>query len=170
VVVDGRVIESDGKTENVQHVLALDRFTVAVLTVHIEMLDRERAEFGPDYRELGLLFCWENGLPPHPDTITRRFKKISRDADLPDIDLHDVRRSYLTAGRKARIDWKALSQRVGYSDVAFTMRQYVETDLEADREVADTLAELIIGGTFSSDLAAGSGLDGEDQGDEDPAA
>jgi hypothetical protein len=72
--------------------------------------------------------------------------------------------------RKARIDWKALSQRVGHSDVAFTMRQYVETDLEADREVANTLAELIIGGTFSSDLAARSGPDGEDQGDEDPAA
>jgi len=90
--------------------------------------------------------------------------------DLPDIDLHDVRRRYLTAGRKARIDWKALSQRVGHSDVAFTMRQYVETDLEADREVANTLAELIIGGTLSSDLAARPTPDGEDQGDEDPAA
>jgi integrase len=168
--VDGKVIESDGKTENAQHVLALDPFTVAVLTVHADMLDREREEFGPDYHHLGLLFCWENGLPPHPDTITSRFKKISRDAGLPDIDLHDVRRSYLTAGRKARIDWKALSQRVGHSDVAFTMRQYVETDLEADREVANTLAELITGGTFSSDLAARPGPEGEDQGDEDPAA
>jgi integrase len=150
VVVDGRVIESDGKTENAQHVLALDPFTVAVLTAHVEMVDREREEFGPDYHDLGLLFCWENGLPPHPDTITSRFKKLSRDADLPDIDLHDVRRSYLTAGRKARIDWKVLSQRVGHSDVAFTMRQYVETDLEADREVANILAELIIGGALSS--------------------
>jgi integrase len=146
VVVDGAVIVSDGKTENAQHVLALDPFTVAVLTIHVEMLDRERKEFGPDYHDFGLLFCWEDGRPPHPDTITRRFKKLSRDADLPDIDLHDVRRSYLTAGRKARIDWKALSKRVGHSDVAFTMRQYVETDLEADREVANTLAELILGG------------------------
>jgi integrase len=67
VVVDGRVIESDGKTENAQHVLALDPFTVAVLTVHLEMLAREREEFGPDYHDLG--------LPPHPDTITRRFKR-----------------------------------------------------------------------------------------------
>jgi hypothetical protein len=93
------VIESDGKTENAQHVLALDPFTVAVLAVHAEMLDREREEFGPDCHDRGLLFCWETGLPPHPDTITRRFEKISGDASLPDIDLHDVRRSYLTAGR-----------------------------------------------------------------------
>jgi len=36
------------------------------------------------------------------------------------------------------------------SDVAFTMKQYVQTDLEADRHVANTLAELIIGGLLMS--------------------
>jgi hypothetical protein len=50
------------------------------------------------------------------------------------------------------------------------MRQYVEIDLEADREVANTLAELIIGGTLSSDLATRSRPDNERQDDEDPAA
>ena len=40
----------------------------------------------------------------------------------------------------------------GDSDVAFTMRQYVQTDLEVHRQVATTLAELILGST-----APGSG-------------
>jgi len=31
------------------------------------------------------------------------------------------------------------------ADVAFTMKQNVQTDLETDRRVATTLAELIIG-------------------------
>ena len=52
----------------------------------------------------------------------------------------------------AKIDWKALSTRIGHTDVAFTMRQYVQTDLEADRQVANTLAELIIGGSLASIL------------------
>jgi hypothetical protein len=30
------------------------------------------------------------------------------------------------------------------------MKQYVQTDLEADRQVANTLAELIVGGTLAS--------------------
>lgn len=51
VVVDGRVIESDGKTENAQHVLALDPFTLAVLKAHVETLGQERRDFGPDYRD-----------------------------------------------------------------------------------------------------------------------
>jgi hypothetical protein len=49
VVVDGRVIESDGKTENAQHVLALDPFTLAVLKAHVEKLDQERRDFGAEY-------------------------------------------------------------------------------------------------------------------------
>jgi integrase len=150
VVVDGKVIESDGKTENAQHVLALDPFTLAALKAHVEMLDQERREFGPDYSGHGVLFCWENGKPPHPDTITRRFKRLAAAAWLPEIDLHDVRHSYATAGRDAKIDWKALSKRIGHADVAFTMKQYVQTDLEADRQVANTLAELILGGTLAT--------------------
>jgi len=152
VVVNGRVIESDGKTENAQHLLALDPFTLAVLRMHVDQLDQERKEFGPDYDDQSWLFCWENGKPPHPDTITRRFKRLAQAAGLPEIDLHDVRHSYATAGRDAKIDWKALSERIGHSDVAFTMKQYVQTDLEADRQVAKTLAELIVGGLLATDL------------------
>ena len=128
----------------------LDPFTLAALKAHVEQLARERRELGPDYQDHGVLFCWEDGRPPHPDTITRRFKKLAAAAGLPEIDLHDVRHSYATAGRDAKIDWKALGQRIGHSDVAFTMKQYVQADLEADRQVANTLAELIIGGSLAS--------------------
>jgi len=61
--------------------------------------------------------------------------------------VHDVADA---AGRDAKIDWKALSQGIGHGDVAFTMRQYVQSDLEADRQVATALAELVIGGVLAS--------------------
>jgi hypothetical protein len=32
---------------------------------------------------------------------------------LPEVDLHDVQHIYATAGRDAKIDWKALSKRIG---------------------------------------------------------
>jgi len=76
------------------------------------------------------------------------------------IDLHDVRHSYATAGRDAKIDWNALSLRIGRADVAFTMRRYVQSDLETDRQVATALAKLIIGGTRASVPLAGR--DGQD--------
>ena len=39
------------------------------------------------------------------------------------------------------------------ADVAFTMKQYVQTDLAADRQVANTLAKLIIGGLLVTETA-----------------
>jgi hypothetical protein len=33
-----------------------DPFTLAVLKAHVEMLERERIEFGPDYHDHGVLF------------------------------------------------------------------------------------------------------------------
>lgn len=58
---------------------------------------------------------------------------------------------------------RGLSQRIGHADVAFTMKQYVQAGREADRPVADTLAELIIGGSpASADISGGQ--DGMDAG------
>jgi hypothetical protein len=42
-------------------------------------------------------------------------------------ELHDVRPSYATAARRAKIDWKTLSKRIGHGNVASTMEQYVQT-------------------------------------------
>ena len=65
----------------------LDAFTLAALGAHTQMLDREHVEFGPDYTDHGLLFCWEDGRPPHPDTITHRFHTLAAAAGLPKIKL-----------------------------------------------------------------------------------
>jgi integrase len=126
--------------------IVLDPLTLTLLRSHVEMLSRERAEFGSGYDDSGWLFCWEDGRPVYPDTITSRFRKIVESAGLPKINLHDVRHSYATVGRDAKIDRKALSERIGHSDVAFTMRQYVQTDLDVHRQVATALTELIFGG------------------------
>ena len=61
---------------------------MAALRMHVEKLDQERREPGPDYHYHGVLFCWEDGRP-HPDTITRRFKHLAAAAGLLEIDLHE---------------------------------------------------------------------------------
>lgn len=69
VVVDGKVLESDGKTENAQRVVALDPLTLAVLHDWVLVLDAERQALGDAYHDHGLLFSWPDGRP-HP-TQTR---------------------------------------------------------------------------------------------------
>jgi hypothetical protein len=73
----------------------------------VKKISSERAEFGPDHDDRGLLFCCEDGRPPHPDTITHRLGKLVGEAGLPKIRLQDVRRSNVTVGRQAKINWNA---------------------------------------------------------------
>jgi len=35
----------------------------------VELLDRERAEFGPGYHDYGPLFCWEDGRQERQDRL-----------------------------------------------------------------------------------------------------
>lgn len=143
VVVDGRVIESDGKTENAQHLLALDPFTLAVLKSHVEKLDQERRDLGPDYHDHGVLFCWEDGRPPPPDTITRRFKQLAAAAALPEIDLHDVRHTYATLARDLGVNGKIVTDRLGHANEAVTQQIYTHKSTGQDRAAAEMIARLI---------------------------
>ena len=56
------------------HSRRLDPFTPAGAKAHVATLDEERRDLWSDYHQHGVLFCWEDGRPPHPDTITRRIR------------------------------------------------------------------------------------------------
>jgi site-specific recombinase XerC len=62
--------------------------------VHLKRWRKERREVGHTSQ---LLFCWPDGSPVHPQTITDRFFRLAQSAELPFIRLHDVRHSYATA-------------------------------------------------------------------------
>jgi integrase len=145
VVVGGKAIDEDGKTASGRRTVSLDPHTVAVLRGHLAMLDEERMAWGDSYPDHGKLFCFEDGRPIHPDTITRRFNRLVDRTGLPRITLHGVRHSYATVSVDAGINPKAISERIGHSSVAFTMQTYVQRsgDLVRDASAAATVAELI---------------------------
>ena len=96
VIAAGQAHGSDGKTSRSRRRLALDHRTIAALTTHLATLDQERATFGSGYTQHGLLFCWPDGRPLYPDTISEQFNRLVDRAGLPPITLHDVRHTYAT--------------------------------------------------------------------------
>ena len=133
-----------------------------VMKEHRARQAEERLTAGPEWvsgDEYVFTTGW--GGPVYPDTVSSLIGDLIRAHNvtvgessvgepLPHARLHDLRHVHATTSCDAKIDWKALSKRIGHADVAFTMNQYVQTDLEADRRVATTLAELIIGGSLAS--------------------
>jgi len=70
VVVGGRARDkAGGKTENADQTIAIDRVTVAALRDWRRVQDQEREFYGSDYHPGGYVFTFQDGRPPHPDTI-----------------------------------------------------------------------------------------------------
>ena len=143
MVVDGRVHDSDGKTEDSRRTISLDQFTVAALRDHIGMLDRERSAFGPSYPHHGKLMVFEDGRRLHPDTITSRFNHLVDLAGVRRIRLHDVRHTYATLARDLGVNGKIVTDRLGHANETVTQQIYTHKSTGHDRPAAEMMAGLI---------------------------
>jgi integrase len=141
VVVDGRAQFSEPKTARGYRTLALDPVTIEAVREHLKRWRAERRAIG---RTSTLVFCWPDGKPVHPQTITDRFFRLSREAGLPFIRLHDVRHSYATAALKAGVHPKIVSERLGHASVAFTLQTYSHVIEGMDEAAATTIARHIL--------------------------
>jgi integrase len=90
VVVGGHArYKAAGKTKNADQTIALDKETVAALRTWRDTQDRERDVFGSDYHPANYVFTFEDGRPPHPDSIRQRFDRLTAAAGLSRITFHD---------------------------------------------------------------------------------
>ena len=88
--------------------MALDPTTVEVLGEHRRRLLDERLDWGPAYRDHGLVFCREDGTPIWPRTVSRSFDHRVRDVGLPKIRLHDLRHTHTTLALEAGVHPKVV--------------------------------------------------------------
>ena len=100
---------------------------------------------GADYHPGNYVFTFEDGRPPHPDTIRQRFDRLAAAAGLSRITFHDLRHSYATGALKAGVSPKILSERIGHADVGFFLQTYAHVITNDDREAAEQAASFLIG-------------------------
>ena len=71
------------------------------------------------------VFTRTSGEPLNPAAITKRFQKLTRDADLTQIRLHDLRHTHASHLLEAGANYKAVQERLGHADPVFTIDTYV---------------------------------------------
>lgn len=135
---DYEVIVSEPKSAHSVRTIDLDNRTVAMLRSWRKQQLESYLQTGVRIDDSGFLFAKPDGSPLHRDYFSQTFERILAKTDLPRIRLHDLRHTHATLLLKEGIPPKVVSERLGHSNVAFTMQvyQHVLPGMQADAAAA----------------------------------
>lgn len=78
--------------------------------------------------------------PLEPRKLQYHFKKILKDAKLPDTNFHILRHTFATNCIEGGTDVKSLSEMLGHSNVQITLNRYVHPSMDTKRQCIDKLS------------------------------
>lgn len=157
IIVDNwEVFEDDPKTDGSAATIALDSVNVAVLREHRvrqlaerdawnEKAAKERAEGkdAQDWTDSGKVFVEPDGTWLHPEKVSDEFRRICQRADLPPINLRDLRHCAATLIHAGGGDLHAIKETLRHSGIQLASDTYTSLLKEVDQEIAEKAASLV---------------------------
>jgi integrase len=124
VVVSAKPTASTPKTSAGRRSVPLDDRLVSELKAHWARQARERLAAGEAWEDTDYLFVDEVGHPYRPEMLSRKFTKLSADASLRPIRLHDTRHTAASLMLAAGEAPKVVAELLGHSSPMITMNVY----------------------------------------------
>lgn len=144
IVVDGWTpVETAPKTDSSMSSVMLDRETVAVLREHRARQAAERQAAGPKWTETGKLFTTETGAWLHPDIVSKEFRRLVELADLPPINLRDLRHGAAALVKAGGGDIDDASKKLRHSTIVLTADTYMSLFQEYEEGLTERAAAAV---------------------------
>jgi integrase len=106
----------------------------------------ERLAYGEGWNTSGHVFTREDGLPWHPDRISKKFNRAAETAGLAHIPIHGLRHTSASVALANGVPLKIVSERLGHSSISITGDIYSHVTEGMDREAAESIANAMMGG------------------------
>ncbi|MFC4452353.1 site-specific integrase [Deinococcus sonorensis] len=137
--IDGEWVLGAPKTRAGHRTIPLGEDVVQVLRNH---LGEEERWFGP--RGKGQpVFTRSSGSRLDPSNVARIFHRLSREAGLPRIRVHDLRHTAASLLIRQGVSPKVVSDRLGHADVSFTLSVYTHLYDDQRQQAALPLSQLL---------------------------
>lgn len=157
IVVDGWTpIETDPKTEDSASTVKLDAGTVQVLKEHRARQLAERDAWNrraaeeraagkgtADWIDTGKMFTAEDGAWLHPDVVSKAFKRTMEAADLPPINLRDLRHGAAALVKAGGGELHDAKVKLRHSTIVLTSDTYMELFEEYEDELTEKAAAAV---------------------------
>ncbi|MET8824758.1 site-specific integrase [Streptomyces sp. NPDC004610] len=140
IIQDGWTpVESDPKTEDSAATIALGPAALQVLADHRvrQQAERqERVDKGLPWQDTGKVFADEDGAWLHPEKVSDVFRRLYREADLPPINLRDLRHVAATLIHAGGGDLQTIKETLRHGTIQLAGDTYTSLLPQVDQEVA----------------------------------
>jgi len=150
--VTGRgLVEGKPKTQRGRRKIALgDEATTVLRRVRGQQAER-RLQTGSAWQGRGHVFTDEMGNPIDPERITRSFRRLVQEHDLPHLTPHGLRHTWVSILSAAGVPIDVISKQAGHASVAFTLDIYSHMIDSVERKAADAVDEAMRRSRVASD-------------------
>lgn len=144
LAVDGRPVFAPTSTKkNHSRVIWLSDGAVTALEAHRDRQERQRLDAREAWMEHGLIFTTGTGNPLDGRNLRgRQFPRLLAKANLPAMRIHDLRHSAASMLLSDGVPIKVVSEMLGHTDVATTLRIYAHTIEGAQSQAASYMDRL----------------------------
>ncbi|KPI15712.1 integrase family protein [Actinobacteria bacterium OK074] len=129
-----------------ERTIVLDESTRLLLVEWRRTQDQERQVLTAKgkWTETGRVFTTEeDGSTYHPEWISRRFRRLAKEAGLPPIRLHDLRHEAATLALTAGTDLKVVQEMLGHSTITLTADTYTSVVPALSRAAAEAAVAIV---------------------------
>jgi|SRR5690625_629823 len=139
--VDGRLHYGPPKTDASRREVLFDAGTAAVFQQQLELQAGQRAA-AREWVDRDLVFTNRRGGPLRYKQLRHHLGVVAAEAGVGMIRLYDTRSTHGSILAETGVNPKAISERLGHTDVGFTMRTYVRTGEGEQRAIAEAMGGL----------------------------
>lgn len=147
IIQDGWTpVESTPKTEDSAATIALGPATVQVLREHRVRQAEERAarlEARLPWHDTGKVFVGEDGSWLHPEKVSETFRRLTREAGLPPINLRDLRHVAATLIHAGGGDIHTIKETLRHGTIQLASDTYTSLLPQVDQEVARNAESIV---------------------------
>ena len=118
------LVEGQPKTQKSRRSIALSSKAVDLLHSLRGRQIEQQLQAGPIWQNTGYVFTQIDGSPIAPDTVSKDFCALVRQAGLPHLTFHGLRHAHATLMLTAGVHLKIVSERLGHSNIAITADTY----------------------------------------------
>jgi len=112
------------KTRRSRRLVNLSPSQALLLREHRANQELERKLLGSSIMPGDLVFCYPDGSPLPPNSVTKAFHKVVKSLGISGVRLHDLRHTHATLMLRQGVHPKVVSERLGHSSVAITLDTY----------------------------------------------